>query len=195
MNARPTATRGAALIVALVMLALLTLLAVTGARIALTDEKGAHAARERMRAFEAAEAALRDAEDEMLSGVRAARFAAGNAAGFAADCPNVAVPAGAARASSTRGLCLPARAGDPPMWRAVSLAARGVPYGTFTDQGWAGGGTAPRYLIEILPDYVAGAAVGGSQRPQRASVLYRVTAEGLSDSGAHLAAVQSAFRP
>lgn len=187
--------RGVALVVALVMLALITLLAITGARIALTDEKGAHAARERVRAFEAAEAALRDAEDEMLRGVRVARFAAGSAAGFVADCPNVAVPVGGARASSTRGLCLPAAPGNPPVWRAVSLSARGVPYGTFTGQIWAGGGAPPRYLIEILPDYTAGAAVGGSQRPQRASVIYRITAEGASDSGAHLAAVQSAFRP
>ncbi|MEG2153530.1 MAG: PilX N-terminal domain-containing pilus assembly protein [Burkholderiaceae bacterium] len=187
--------RGTVLIVALVMLVLLTLLAATGARIALTDEKGARASRERVIAFEAAEAGLRDAEDEMLTGVRAARFAAGSAGGFEAGCPAVALPTAMALTASTRGLCLPAAAGQMPVWRSVSLAARGVPYGTFTGQRWSVPGTAPRYLIEVLPDYVAGAAVGGAQRPQRGSVLYRVTAEGLSASGEHVAAVQSAFRP
>lgn len=186
---------GAALVVALVMLVLLTLLAATGARIALTDEKGARASRERVVAFEAAEAALRDAEDEMLTGARAARFAVGSAGGFEAGCPAVAVPTATDLAASTRGLCLPAATGQAPVWRSVSLAARGVPYGTFTGQSWSAFGAAPRYLIEVLPDYVAGAAVGGAQRPQRGSVLYRVTAEGRSASGEHAAAVQSAFRP
>ena len=188
-------SRGAALVVALVMLVLLTLLAVTGARIALTDEKSARASRERLLAFEAAEAGVRDAEDDLLLGARSARFANGSAAGFAAGCPAVAVPQVADLATSTRGLCLSAPVGQMPVWRTASLNARGVPYGTFTGQTWNLSGSAPRYLIEILPDYVAGAAVGGSQRPQRTSALYRVTAEGLSQSGEHVAAVQSAFRP
>ena len=84
MSAERGSQRGAALVVALVMLVLLTLIAAMGARIALTDEKGARATRERQLAFEGAEAALRDAEDELLSGARAARFEGGAATGFAA---------------------------------------------------------------------------------------------------------------
>jgi type IV pilus assembly protein PilX len=181
-------------VVALVMLVLLTLIAAMGVRIALTDEKGARATRERQLAFEGAEAALRDAEDELLRGARAARFDAGGAAGFAIGCAEVGLPALAERALSVRGLCLPATEGELPVWRTVDLAARGVPYGTFTDEVWPGPSAPPRYVIEILPDYVAGAAVGGSARPQQASVLYRITAESGSASGEHIAAVQSAFR-
>jgi len=191
----PLPFRGAALVVALVMLVLLSLLAATGARIALTDEKGARASRARLQAFEAAEAGLRDGEDDLLRGARAARFAQGSAAGFAAGCPAVGVPAPGDLASSVRGLCLPATAASPPVWRSASLAARGVPYGTFTGEVWGLPGGSPRYLIEILPDYTAGAAIGGSQRPERNSVLYRITAEGTNPAGDHLAAVQSAFRP
>lgn len=194
MSAERGSQRGAALVVALVMLVLLTLIAAMGARIALTDEKGARATRERQLAFEGAEAALRDAEDELLSGARAARFEGGAATGFAAGCPAVDLPGSGERALSVRGLCLPAAEGDLPVWRTVDLASRGVPYGTFTGERWPGPSAPPRYVIEVLPDYVAGAAVGGSSRPQQASVLYRITAESGSASGQHVSAVQSAFR-
>lgn len=176
------------------MLALLSLVAATGVRIAMTDEKGARAARERHLAFEGAEAALRDAEDEILRGSRAARFALGDVTGFAAGCSVVELPVPGEHAASVRGLCLPALEGERAVWRTADFSARGVPYGTFTGQRWPGPSAAPRYLIEIAPDPVAGAAVGGPIRPQHPSVLYRVSAEGTSASGLHVAAVQSAFR-
>jgi type IV pilus assembly protein PilX len=64
-----TQMRGAALVVALIMLALLSLLGVTAYSVATLEERMAGNALDQTRAFEAAEAALRDCENALRSGV------------------------------------------------------------------------------------------------------------------------------
>jgi type IV pilus assembly protein PilX len=59
----PTASRGIALIVGLVILAILSMIGVAAFSISTQEERMAGNSRDRMRAFEAAEAALRDCEN------------------------------------------------------------------------------------------------------------------------------------
>ncbi|MEG1832372.1 MAG: PilX N-terminal domain-containing pilus assembly protein [Burkholderiaceae bacterium] len=187
--------RGVVLIVALVLLVVLTLIAATSSKLALNDERGGRAARDYRLAFEAAEATLRNAESEIITGSRKQRFDGNTIAGFAVGCPEVPLPSASLIAASVRGLCLPDEESPQPLWTQVSFDARGVPFGTFTGQRWAGPGAAPLYLIEARRDETPGVAIGGPSRPNSARLYYRITAVAKSPTGRHVVALQSAFRP
>lgn len=64
---KPSRQRGAVLVVGLIFLAMLTLMGVAAYSVATQEEKMAGNARDRMRAFEAAEASLRDCESVLGS--------------------------------------------------------------------------------------------------------------------------------
>lgn len=68
--------RGVALIFALVFLLMLTLIGVTASKVTSLEERMAGNTRERDLAFEAAEAALRDAEQRLTTGANPAAFRA-----------------------------------------------------------------------------------------------------------------------
>ncbi|MES2321494.1 MAG: PilX N-terminal domain-containing pilus assembly protein [Pseudomonadota bacterium] len=160
--------RGAALVMALCIMLALMIVGVSAARSALNAEKAARAERDRHIAFQAAEAALGDAERDIEGGVnpeRAKLFAAGSALGFMPGC-GTAVNA---------GLC--ART-EVPAWQSAQLAEAGVEYGRFTGAAMATGqGTQaaklPRYIIEPMPFVRAGDDASG-----RAGNFYRITALG-----------------
>ena len=183
--ARCVAQRGAALLLSLLVVLALMVIGVSGARIALYGERAARAERDRHIAFQAAEAALQDAETDIEGGsdpasVRAALFALDNAIGFDPGCGQGPVP--------NRGLCAHAGAPAVPAWQAIALAApeadaaATVAYGSFTGVRMPVGqamlpARLPRYLIELLPFARAGEDAG-----QRAGNFYRITAIGF---GAH----------
>ncbi len=188
--------RGAALIVSLLLLAVVMVLATAGWQMGTQEERMVGQQRDRAIAFEAAEAALRDAERDLL-GTCATGFAPGactprpilinGETGFGA--------AGAPGTCSDDGLCLGVPAERPDFSSRMPIAvltaaptAIGQPvvYGTFTRPAGTErtikgpGGAAlpwqPRYVIESLCYAGGGQGMSGSFVASCPSPIYRITA-------------------
>lgn len=151
--------RGVVLIVALVFLAVLTILGISAITSTSQEEKMARYTRDYNVALQAAEAALRDARYDLGAGAFATRTppVIGNT-GFTPSC--------------TAGLCQLAPPGSTPAFADETKWTSAVAYGTYTPfqqlpLAPTPGGVAqqPRYLIEYL-------APTGSQH------VYRITARG-----------------
>lgn len=158
---RPRATRGFSLIVVLLMLVVTTVLSVGAAQVSLVNERGARNDRDVEVAFQAAEAALLDAETDVLGPNDSARqrlcvFHPQDIAAFVAGCGG---------AGEHQGLCAPAEPGRDPAWMAADFSDGGgksVAYGTFTGQTYLSGDAAsgkragalparaPRYIVEAV---------------------------------------------
>jgi type IV pilus assembly protein PilX len=163
------------------------LVAVSISRTVFAALASAGAERERSLAWEAAEAALRDAERDIAADpdpARAAQFTAAGAGGFVDGC---------GRGGAGRGLC---SATSPPAWQALDLAEPGnpalVPYGYFTGASIAVGAgkgllpaQPPAYLIERIAPPGAGASLGS---------FYRITAIGFGSNAATRVVLQSVYR-
>lgn len=189
--------RGAVLLVALCVMLVLLVLGVSAARTALNGEKAARGERDRQIAFQAAEAALGDAERDIEgTGIqepaRAAMFSGAGAAGFVDGC-------GVGAANPGLGLCRRAGPSAVPAWQRAPLAqatganARSVEYGRFTGAVMpVGRGTLPvrlpRYVIELLPY-----ARSGEDAAQRDANFYRITAIGFGASEATQVVLQSFY--
>jgi len=185
--------RGASLIVVMMILVIVSLLGIGAAQIALMGERGARNDRDMQMAWQAAEAALIDAELEMTSATatRQTLFNGQSRTGFIAGC-------GTSVSDKTTGLCDVTVSGNPA-WVTVDFTntaanAPTVAYGTFTSgtvafQPFAFGtagvqpAQAPRYIIELLPDPA-----------NNQSVLYRVTAMGFGPRVDIQAVLQMIFR-
>lgn len=187
---------GAALILALFMLIAILLLGAAAAQLALQGEKAARGERDRHIAFQAAEEALMDAENDIegASGApgRSAMFRLDSAQGFVDGC-------GEGAANPNLGLCLRSAQGQAPVWQTVDISndaastMKSVPYGKFTGAAMETGEgflpfKRPRYIIElVVPDAVDGAApVSGH--------LYRVTAIGFGSRPTSEVVLQSFYR-
>lgn len=180
--------RGAALVCALLLMMAAMLVGVSVCRAVFASIASAGAERERSIAHEAAEAALRDAEQDIASDMssaepaRAAQFTAAGAGGFVDGC---------GRTGSGRGLCL---AAAPPAWQVQDLADLDnpalVPYGHFTGASLATGSgllpaRPPAYLIEKIAPPGAAEAHGA---------FYRITAIGFGSRGATQVVLQAVYR-
>lgn len=178
--------RGAALIVALMMLVAVLAIGMTAAQVSLQGEKAARNERDRQIAFQAAEAALLDAETDIESGTRAHLFAHDSMAGFVAGCGS---------AGESLGLCL---RGDQavPVWQSVDfLQEQGpsVAYGSFTGQVLpVGSGSlpvrVPRYIVEVMPYTAPG---GGADE---VTYFYRITAIGFGTQLSTQVVLQTFYR-
>lgn len=193
----PGLARGVALPVTLFMLIVILLVGASAAQLALQGEKAARGERERHTAFQAAEEALMDAENDLEGGAdaagRGALFAPGSALGFTDGC-------GDGAAGIHAGLCLRAADGAPPVWQSIDLAdaaestARSVPYGAFTGATMQTGAgflpaRRPRYLIELLPYMAPGEEAGAAP-----SYIYRITAIGFGARDTSQVVLQSFYR-
>jgi type IV pilus assembly protein PilX len=189
----PRKQRGAVLLMAMFVMLILLIIGVSAARTALSAEKAARGERDRQIAFQAAEAALGDAERDIDSAVppRGALFARGGSEGFADGC-------GEGERNPGLGLCRYAGPGAVPAWQRAALAepdggqVRTVRYGRFTGRAipvGRGGLPArlPRYVIELMPY-----ARAGEDAEQRAGNFYRITAIGFG-VGEHTRVVLQAF--
>lgn len=177
--------RGAALVCSLVLMLATMLVAASISRAVFASIASAGAERERSLAYEAAEAALRDAERDIAAGTdpaRAAQFTAAGAGGFVDGC---------GRGGVSRGLC---RTTSPPAWQALDLAEPGnpalVPYGYFTGGSLASGkgllpARPPAYLIEHIAPPGAGPSLGS---------FYRLTAIGFGSNASIRVVLQSVYR-
>ena len=186
--------RGFSLITTLILLVVVTILGIGAAQIVLQSEKSTRYERDSQIAFQAAEAALLDAEFDIrgpnTSGLsRTATFVSGSVAGFVDGCGT----------GMQRGLCVPSAEGQKPVWyrvdfQSVSSDAQTVKFGDFTGRSMSTGTSgirpeiAPRYIIEVIPDPTPGS--NASTKP----TLYRVTAMGFGPRKSTQAVAQMIFR-
>ncbi|MGK5007621.1 pilus assembly PilX family protein [Janthinobacterium sp. LB2P70] len=190
---------GATLVYVLCLLVIILLLGISAAQMALQGEKAARGERDRQIAFQAAEEALVDAQNDIegLPGApgRSSLFAPGSAAGFADGCGE----------AGALGLCLPAAPDAPALWLSTDLdgadaGSRTVPYGQFTGAVMQTGqgflpSRRPRYLIELLPFHPPGAqatAMAGGMATE--SYVYRITAIGFGAQESTQVVLQSYYR-
>ena len=145
--------QGVALITGLIFLVVLTLIAITAARMAGLEERMSGNLRDRSLAVQAAETALRDAERDIRGGAGITRAPPiSGLSGFGPACTN--------------GLCYNGIAGNAnstdwnvtPVWSLVDMtAAPSVAYGDFTGAADIPGLSAqPRYIIEGVKKEVFG---------------------------------------
>ena len=190
--------RGASLIMVLLILVVVSLLGVGGAQIALMSERSARNDRDQQVAWQAAEAALIDAEVDMIdptvspATTRQPLFDAKNQIAFYSGCGT----ATSATTVQSLGLCALNLTGKPA-WLTADFTVTGATamtteFGKFTGRAFAAGGVGiqpalkPRYLIEVLPD-----PFGDASDPK---FIYRITAMGFGPRPDIQAVLQMLYR-
>ena len=192
--------RGATLIVVMLLLIVVLLLGVSASQLALQGEKSSRNDRDRQIAFQAAEAALLDAETDIEASPDALRsrshlFSESGMAGLT-ETEEAACASG--ENNVFLGVC--GYAGEEaPAWRHADFSisdattVHSVPYGRFTGQVFPTGAgplpaRLPRYIIEVLPYRQAGAAADASLH------VYRITAVGFGVRETTQVALQTVYR-
>lgn len=191
---------GVTLLTTLLILLAVLLLGIASAQIALQGEKSSRNDRDRQIAFQAAEAALLDAEMDIQQSPDAARsrshlFSSMNVLEF----PDEPAACGSGEQNNYQGLCRHSAAGMIPVWHSLDFmdasadSASSVPYGRFTGQIFhtANGSLpsrAPRYIIELMRYTKAG------ERADTFQYFYRVTAVGFGASETTQVALQTVYR-
>jgi len=190
--------RGAVLVISLLFLVILTILGVTAMTTTTFEERMAGNTRDVGLAFQAAEAALRDARRD-INGIVVPPFAAprtpsiSGKTGFG-DGVNDADNGACGMAGNTRGLCRPtaynATTGIPPATLSVNMqAAPSVTYGTFTGAPVIAGVSAqPTYIIEVMCLPRHDDSLGATH-----CNFYRVTARGYGGNPNTQVTVQEMF--
>ncbi|MDM0057122.1 PilX N-terminal domain-containing pilus assembly protein [Variovorax sp. J22G47] len=177
------AERGFSLIVVLLLLVIVTVLGIGAAQLALVNERSARNDRDSEIALQAADAALMDAELDVLGPNQAASarlclFNDKDVAPFVAGCGG---------AGSSLGLCAPNEPGTTPAWMQADLSPTSktaVEYGTFTGQKYVTGQGAtpaalPRYIVEVIRNNGGWQAMRlESASAGNATNIFRVTAIG-----------------
>jgi type IV pilus assembly protein PilX len=200
----PTAARkseqgGFSLITTLILLTVVMALGIGASQMVLLAERSARFDRDQQIAFQAAEAALLDAEFDIRGPNSSFNQREALFSGRLADI--VSFSEGCSATSTTRGLCLPAATGVKSIWYSVDFtdetnAAKTAKFGEFTGRTLPSGDTgtrseiAPRYIIEIIPDATAGAS-SSSTAPK---ALYRITSMGFGPRKETQAVLQMIFR-
>ena len=182
--------RGASLIMVLLILVVVSVLGAGGAQIAIMSERGARNDRDQPVAWQAAEAALIDAEVDMIgtTSTRQTVFDSKNLIPFETGCGTT---------GNTVGLCALNLTGKPAWLTADFTIATGsgvntAGLGTFTGRTFAAGvlgiqpALVPRYVIEIIPD-----PIGDKSKP---TFMYRVTSMGFGPRRDIQAVVQMIYR-
>lgn len=163
----PSRQRGVVLLVSLLFLVVLTLIGIAASRMVTSEERQSRYLREYSTAFEAAEAALRDARDEIVPALATnSSFNTGGSAGKTASRVQKDINFTVA---CTAGLC---RYDDiSPPWRDPARLANAVIYGTYS-------------LRSPLPkSNIVGATVsGGSGKDERGVATDRFSQQGTENS-------------
>lgn len=193
--------QGASLVVSLLMLVAVLLLGISAAQIALQGEKSSRNDRDRQIAFQAAEAAVMDAEMDIegrglpdTTKSRSALFSENPVlANFPPGC-------GAGESNTNLGLCATASPGAQPVWLLVdftdadSSTTKTVPFGKFTGQILQTGkgslpSKPPRYIIEAINYRAAGEDVS-----VQGTYFYRITVMGFGARETTQAVLQTFYR-
>ena len=192
---------GMALLVTLLVLLVVLMLGIAASQIAIQGEKSSRNDRDHQIAFQAAEAALLDAEMDIEHAPDGGRsrsdlFSNVSAIGF----PVVAgSPCGSGENNRYLGLCHRSESGAVPIWHGVNFmdntatTSSSVSYGRFTGQSFhtANGSLPsklPRYIVELMPYKMPGTSVDAP------SYLYRITAVGFGAKETTQVALQTVYR-
>ena len=201
------AQRGVTLIMVLLILVVVSMLGVGGAQIAMMSERGARNDRDQQLAWQAAEAGLIDAENDLIYS------ASLELCGKYASCPTTrprgdwildgksayAFPAsGCGTTGAEKGLCASVSTGKPA-WLTVDFTDTGssattVAFGTFTGADFETGeigvqpAQAPRYIIEPIRVRT------GDASSTEAEIVYRVTVMGFGPRADIQAVLQMLYR-
>jgi type IV pilus assembly protein PilX len=182
--------QGFVLVTAVMLMVILTIVILSMLRTTILEERMVGNSRDWNNAFQAAEAALRDAEREILIGSRVS-----GQTGFVAGC-------------SSTGLCLPntcqSSANCSPIW--IQLTDSGWKSGTGTSKSLAYGSQTsaaalpgfsaqPRYIIEALSVTTGTNSAKTTPGGATTSTLYRVTAVGFGLNTSSRVMLQSVIRP
>ena len=190
---------GVTLIVVLLILVVVSILGVSGIQISMMGERGTRNDRDQQVAWQAAEAALVDAEFD-IEGLPASSTTKRNTifksketeiAKFIQDCGT---------SGQSVGLCA-LNASGKPAWLTVDFTTSGagaptVQFGTFTGRDFPSGSKGiqpalpPRYVIEPIPD----PRNSRTQQQQNRRYVYRVTAMGFGPNAETQAVVQMIYR-
>ncbi len=194
------AQRGASLLMVMLVLVIVSLLGVGGAQIALMGERSARNDRDQQVAWQAAEAALVDAEADMIdptaspTTTRQTLFDSKNQIAFYSGCGTATSVA----TGKSLGLCaMNTNRTAKPAWLTADFTIAGTTamtteYGQFTGRTFAAGGKGiqpalkPRYVIEVVPD-----PYGDKSDPK---FIYRVTAMGFGPRADIQAVLQMIYR-
>ncbi|QAU35238.1 PilX N-terminal domain-containing pilus assembly protein [Janthinobacterium sp. 17J80-10] len=193
-------SRGAALVVALLMLMVILMLGIAASQSALQGLKTTRNDGDRQVALQAAEAALRDAEMDIEQSPDAGKsrssiFSRRSSLGFPAH-GETGCNGGAA--NIYLGLCRQAGMNALPVWQTVEFGedaatVQTVAFGTFTGQSLQVGKGAlpsrlPRYIIELFSYKRPG------ESADKVSYFYRITAVGFGARESTQVALQSFYR-
>lgn len=193
---------GAVLVIALLFMTILTILGVTAMTATTFEERLSGNARDSAIAFQAAEAALRDARRDIngivippFSAPRTPTISGKSGFGDGSDADNGSCGTSTA-APQTLGLCRPftynATLGVPPQFNQTAslTASPSVAYGTYTGApALLGLPRQPRYYIEVmcLPQF------GGSLGDPNYCNFYRITGRGYGNNPNTQVTVQEVF--
>lgn len=198
---------GVTLIMVLMILVVVSLLGVGGAQIAMMSERGARNDRDQQLAWQAAEAGLIDAENDLIyssSAELCAKFASCPATRPRGDWlldgkANFFPDSGCGTSGNLQGLCASVSTGKPAWLTAdftdTSSSAATVAFGTFTAANFETGevgvqpAQAPRYMIEPVT-----VKTGDASGAADAETVYRVTAMGFGPRTDIQAVVQMLYR-
>jgi type IV pilus assembly protein PilX len=191
--------KGVSLTIVLILLVIISIIGISAVQISSSGTKTVTADRDLRIAWQASEAALMDAEFDILGpnmspNQRTDVFAAGNRLEFAEGCGNSGIG---------QGLCLPTTSGKP-VWLTANLEANNgsspaVPFGTFTGRSFDSDGSQsglrphfpPRYIIEVVEDKEA---FSNASHKVAKKFVYRVTSMGYGPTESITAVTQMVFR-
>lgn len=174
------AQHGSALVVSLLILLVLTIIGVTSMTTTSLQSKMATNSSEYNMAFQAAESALRDGENDIFTH---------NLTGFADGC-----------ASTVKGLCKPSTSGTP-VWDSIDWNAMARSYGSQTTASALssnGVTLTPKYIIEeMAPVILSGnnSTNNNDYGNTPTTQYYRVTAVGTGPNGTGNVMLQSIYKP
>ncbi|WP_265646105.1 pilus assembly PilX family protein [Verminephrobacter aporrectodeae] len=192
--------RGLSLIIVMLILIVVSLLGIAGVRIAMMAERGTRNDRDLQIAWQAAEAALVDAEMD-IEGQPASSTNKRNAVFKQGDVDLSQFVSGCGSTGTSIGLCSLNPKEEKPAWLAVNFEktgtdARTVEFGKFTGRNFPAGATGiqpvkpPRYVIEPIPDEESTMI----DTPAKKKFLYRITAMGFGPKGDTQVVLQMIYR-
>ena len=191
---------GASLIVVMLILVVVSILGVSGIQVAMMGERGTRNDRDQQVAWQAAEAALMDAEFD-IEGLPASSTSKRNAIFKSKETDVMQFITDCGTSGQNVGLCS-LNATGKPAWLTVDFSTTGtgaptVEFGTFTGRVFPAGAKGvqpirpPRYVIEPISD----PRFSRTSRPGSDSrYVYRVTAMGFGPNAQTQAVVQMTYR-
>jgi len=190
--------RGASLIMVMIVLTIVSLLGTAAIQVSMMSERGARNDRDMQLAWQSAEAALMDAENDMFGPGASSRRDL-----FPSDKKPTAFVVGCGTTGTSRGLCEMVTTGKPS-WLIVDFSDNGTSaptaaYGAYTGRSFAAGGAgvqpakAPRYVIEAVKD-PGDTTAYTCEKEKNCKYVYRITAMGFGPRDDIQAVLQMTYR-